>query len=890
MPVPYYTGPREKNRPFPDILSRNYTDEELTRLKLNQKSLPKDITFCDENGNEVSYLIEHEESQSKEDAFNSHPIICESRDKKVRIRINKCGDEISMEPFHDAKLVNLTNVTQMWSKNRKEIRNHSERVHFQNPLRENSVETKSDRENVLIHNPIEISDNCCETDNNADIPAELGVKMVALASVAHTSLENHVTDGISHAIDIIFEKVFNIEPTENETPWKIFPELSLELIRNEQKRDMVLQQVISWMQNSFPDKRVPNSGAHKALTSYLTRKNLLRFDPDTGLVIIDEYATYASQAQEKICLPMSLVVTAFAKAHNPKLSGHQGINRTLEIIQRYFYFPGLAAWVSALVHDCVNCQKNKNYSVKNNRAPVQDWSITVPHPMHTIHMDFKGPLNPLSDRCQFCLVIIDAYTHFCQVIPVKKADGATVIKALTDNWILPFGIMQYLVTDRGSEFFNHKLAEWCSVLGITMKPRSGYNPWSNGMCENRMQHLGKYLRAFIDENARNWSDLASFFAYAVNTQVLTHLGKTPYEILYGIKPQVPISLRLGIFRNEFKHCNPKPGSFCENLPPHRHENEALIAENVRKIIKPNVAADLLQRENDFKRIYSSVYEKNIQAQERDNKYRSKFNVAKMLQVGTQVLVENNTKPTDRSKKLQTRREGPYLIKEVITPVNYRVQDMGNPSKIRVVHRNLLLPYYPKEETLPHLVSKYRIENKMDALPRREIALFEEPEPSWDVDGNQPDNNQDWNFEGNEPADQENDLADFVPPRNKSTPHPNAPMDDSGIGESVGNPNQRSPLQRRGADTPQQGFNSRMGNTQRRTPLPTIEGSPPRLASRRSLFDRIGERMFTNPQNPSTSGNQANASQNPADGESRLGDNRGEKRSGLRNQPRKTYWE
>ena len=876
-----------KNLPFPDILSRNYTEEEQNRLKLNQKSLPKDITFFDEKGNEVSYLIEHEESQSKEDAFNSHPIICESQDQKVRMRINKLGDDVFTESAHDVKLVNLTNVSHLFSRTgHKSLKNP--KLPDQ-PYIENQPEnTSSDDETILVHNPIEVSDNDAD-DDDRNVPSELCIKMVALAKSSHSLMDSNLSEGIDRVIDIVFARVFTTDVTGQESQWKIFPELTLELIKKEQLKDSVLGPVIFWMKNSFPQKRNPRLGTSRALTSYFTRQNLLKFDPDTGVVLIDEYAMYATRAQEKICLPLSLVITAFAKAHNCKLSGHQGITRTLEIIQRYFYFPGLAAWISALTHDCLNCQKNKNFSVKNNRAPIQDWSITVPHPMHTVHMDFKGPLNPLSNRCQYCLVIIDAYTHFCQVIPVQRADGNSVIKALTDNWILPYGIMQYLVTDRGSEFFNFKIAEWCSVLGITMKPRSGYNPWSNGMCENRMQHLGKYLRAFINENATNWADLASTFAYAVNTQILTHLGKTPYEILFGVKPQVPISLRLGTLRNQQKLCCPKPGSFCENLPPHKHEDESLIAENVRKLIKPNVSADLLQRENDFKQIYTSVYEKNLIAQERDNKYRSKFNVAKMLKVGAQVLVENNTKPTDRSKKLQTRREGPYLIQEVVTPVNYRVQDIANPTKIRVVHRNLLLPYYPKEETLPHLVSKYRIENKMDALPRREIALFEDPEPSWDVDGNQLDNNQDWNFEGNEPADQENDLADFVPPRDKSTPHPNARMNDSGLGESMGDPNQRSPLQRRGADTPQQGFNSRMGNTQRRTPLPTIEGSPPRAGSRRSLFDRMGERMFTNPQNPSTSSNQANASQNPADWETRLGNQRNEKRSGLRNQPRKSYW-
>ncbi len=188
--------------------------------------------------------------------------------------------------------------------------------------------------------------------------------------------------------------------------------------------------------------------------------------------------------------------------------------------------------------------------------------------------------------------------------------------------------------------------------------------------------------------------------------------------MFGIKPQVPISLRLGTLRNDNKFCNAKQNSFCEGLPPHKHENENLLPENVKKILKPDISLDLLQRENDFKKIYSSVYEKNLAHQERENRLRSKYNLAKPLKIGTQVLVDNNVIPKDRSIKLRTRREGPFKILRIITPVNYELQDVKNPVKIRVVPRYLLIPYYPKENILPHLVSSYIIENKMAALPNR----------------------------------------------------------------------------------------------------------------------------------------------------------------------------
>ena len=82
---------------------------------------------------------------------------------------------------------------------------------------------------------------------------------------------------------------------------------------------------------------------------------------------------------------------------------------------------------------------------------------------------------------------------------------------------------------------------------------------------NIIRPLCLHLR--LDQAKGNWSDLAAKFAFAHNTTINASTGLTPYEIVFGQKPQIPISLKLGLLRNSELTCN---SEFCANLPLHRH--------------------------------------------------------------------------------------------------------------------------------------------------------------------------------------------------------------------------------------------------------------------------------------------------------------------------------
>ena len=111
---------------------------------------------------------------------------------------------------------------------------------------------------------------------------------------------------------------------------------------------------------------------------------------------------------------------------------------------------------------------------------------------------------------------------------------------------------------------------------------------------------------FLNVAGNNWSSIAPKFAVAQNKSVNYTAGKTPYEIVFGTKPQTPMSLKLGFYRNKHKLCC---SNFCKDLPPHYHSKNSLKNELLDHLFQSQLSQALIERERTFKQIYSSTFER-----------------------------------------------------------------------------------------------------------------------------------------------------------------------------------------------------------------------------------------------------------------------------------------
>ena len=112
-------------------------------------------------------------------------------------------------------------------------------------------------------------------------------------------------------------------------------------------------------------------------------------------------------------------------------------------------------------------------------------------------------------------------------------------------------------------------------------------------------------------------------------------------------------------------------------------------------------------------MYAETYRVLRETTDKANEYRNKHKLGKELKVGQKVLRENFTKELNKSKKLSSLRSGPYTVLRKITNTTYEIELDELPGKKLQSHRNHLIEYFPKDETIPSMIKAY---NRPEELP------------------------------------------------------------------------------------------------------------------------------------------------------------------------------
>ena len=118
-----------------------------------------------------------------------------------------------------------------------------------------------------------------------------------------------------------------------------------------------------------------------------------------------------------------------ASAHGPPLVGHWGIERTMIRILNDYFWPSMARDVHEYIEKCAECRTNAKESIATLR-PLQaakDFNQRV-------HIDLVGPfLKPSGQDNKYVLVIIDAFSKFVELVPIKDKNAVTVANAFYDK-------------------------------------------------------------------------------------------------------------------------------------------------------------------------------------------------------------------------------------------------------------------------------------------------------------------------------------------------------------------------------------------------------------------------------------------------------------------------
>jgi len=159
-------------------------------------------------------------------------------------------------------------------------------------------------------------------------------------------------------------------------------------------------------------------------------------------------------------------------------------------------------------------------------------------------MDFITDL-PESNGYNAIFVIIDKLTKYAFFIPcTTQLSEKDTAKLFFDNLVCHVGLPRQIISDRDTRWRQDFWKEVCQYMGSRRALTTSYHPQADGQTEILNQTLEVALRAYITFERNNWMDLLPKIAFAYNNTPHTATGFAPAQLVYGFKPNEPLSYLL----------------------------------------------------------------------------------------------------------------------------------------------------------------------------------------------------------------------------------------------------------------------------------------------------------------------------------------------------------
>jgi hypothetical protein len=341
-------------------------------------------------------------------------------------------------------------------------------------------------------------------------------------------------------------------------------------------------------------------------------------------------------------------------AHDSPVSGHLGVQKTLDRIQRHFYWPTIRKDVSAYCRTCHVCQVVGKPNQKVPVAPLHPIPV-IDEPFTTVIVDCVGPLPKTRSGNEYLLTIMDTASRFPEAIPLRKITAHHVTKALVKFFTL-VGLPKVVQTDRGSNFTSKVFGQVLRELGVQHVVSSAYHPESQGALERYHQTLKNMMRCYCMEHGKDWDEGIPMFLFATREVTQESLGFSPFDLVYGHTVRGPLKLLKDQWLEDSIQTDVL--SYVSNFRERLH--------SVREIARNN----LENAQDDMK----TWYDRNSTERE--------------FQVGDQVLA---MLPMPGSP-LKARFYGPYVISRRVGDLDYELLTPGRRKQKQLCHINMLKLY------------------------------------------------------------------------------------------------------------------------------------------------------------------------------------------------------
>lgn len=313
--------------------------------------------------------------------------------------------------------------------------------------------------------------------------------------------------------------------------------------------------------------------------------------------------------------------------------GHFGVLKTEELINREYFIENLTEKIKKVINNCVECilVAHKRGRKEGFLHPIDKGDM----PLSTYHIDHLGPMTSTHKNYKYIFTVVDAYTKFTWIYPVKTLSTEETLDKLRLQQ-QTFGSSERIISDRNAAFTSNDFQQYCKEENIIHYTITTGQPRGNGQVERIHQIIIAVLSKLSADDPTKWYRHVSKVQRCLNGTYQRSIGMTPFELMFG----------------------------CKMRDNDDELNKLIEEENVKKF---NEDRDELRKK--AKQSIQKIQEENIR------NYNKKRREAKEYSIGDLVAIKKTQ--FSQGSKLYPKYLGPYEITKCNRNDRYAVRKIGN---------------------------------------------------------------------------------------------------------------------------------------------------------------------------------------------------------------------
>ena len=314
--------------------------------------------------------------------------------------------------------------------------------------------------------------------------------------------------------------------------------------------------------NAFPEQRFAETLPleHDGLDLVIIREQQetefskelgLAQQPDSEYTIIDG-VLYSMKRPHKhaadyprLLLPQQFRDHVIDRSHREV--GHLH-NATMTRLSEAYVWSGMRQTVRERIAKCAICcvHNRKTYNVEMGTMDLANY------PRQIIGMDLQGPYVPSeAGNNKYILVIVDHCTQWIEAYPLPDKSNKSVWTIFANYYLPRFGCPATIISDNGQECSANEWEDYLVGLGVNHRHTTPQHPQSNGKTYRANKTIKGMLAVAVNNQVNMWEDRLGDVLMAYRISVSSVTGYSPYFLLYGRLPRVPLSNTLAVPTGDF---------------------------------------------------------------------------------------------------------------------------------------------------------------------------------------------------------------------------------------------------------------------------------------------------------------------------------------------------